>query len=83
MFSRRVRPAAAWSGSKFTTRGNNPRALAADCLPPPIMKHLPLLPVEEEGRLNDLRLRENFIERVFAYRRWQDALGEHPARSTR
>jgi uncharacterized protein YbgA (DUF1722 family)/uncharacterized protein YbbK (DUF523 family) len=29
----------------------------------------PSLPVEEEGRLNDPRLRENFIERVFAYRR--------------
>ena len=27
------------------------------------------LPVEEEGRLNDAALRENFIERVFAYRR--------------
>jgi uncharacterized protein YbgA (DUF1722 family)/uncharacterized protein YbbK (DUF523 family) len=31
----------------------------------------PLLPVEEEGRLNDPRLRENFIERVFAYHRLQ------------
>lgn len=30
---------------------------------------LPLLPVEEEGRLSDPRLRETFIERVFAYRR--------------
>jgi uncharacterized protein YbgA (DUF1722 family)/uncharacterized protein YbbK (DUF523 family) len=30
---------------------------------------LPNLPVEEEGRLNDARLRENFLERVFAYRR--------------
>lgn len=30
----------------------------------------PLLPVEEEGRLNDPRLRENFIERVFAHHRW-------------
>jgi uncharacterized protein YbgA (DUF1722 family) len=28
-----------------------------------------LLPVEEDGRLNDPLLRENFIERVFAYRR--------------
>jgi len=28
----------------------------------------PNLPVEEEGRLGDPRLRENFIERVFAYR---------------
>ena len=30
---------------------------------------LPLLPVEEEGRLTDARLRDNFITRVFAYRR--------------
>jgi uncharacterized protein YbgA (DUF1722 family)/uncharacterized protein YbbK (DUF523 family) len=31
----------------------------------------PLVPVEEEGRLGDAVLRENFIERVFAYHRWQ------------
>jgi uncharacterized protein YbgA (DUF1722 family)/uncharacterized protein YbbK (DUF523 family) len=31
----------------------------------------PGLPAEEEGRLNDPRLRENFIERIFCYRRWQ------------
>jgi uncharacterized protein YbgA (DUF1722 family)/uncharacterized protein YbbK (DUF523 family) len=31
----------------------------------------PFLPIEEEGRLLDARLRENFIERVFAYRRLQ------------
>jgi len=30
------------------------------------------LPVEEEGRLSDPRLRENFVERVFAYRRLHD-----------
>ena len=41
-----------------------------------IMRHQPLLPVEEEGRLNDLTLRENFIERVFAYHRWQQASAE-------
>jgi uncharacterized protein YbgA (DUF1722 family) len=34
-----------------------------------LMQACPNLPVEEEGRLNDPRLRENFIERVFAYRR--------------
>jgi uncharacterized protein YbgA (DUF1722 family)/uncharacterized protein YbbK (DUF523 family) len=38
-----------------------------------LMKKLPLLPVEEEGRLNDPGLRENFIERVFAYHRWRAA----------
>jgi uncharacterized protein YbbK (DUF523 family) len=36
-----------------------------------LMKAFPLLPVEEEGRLNDMPLRENFLERVFAYQRWQ------------
>jgi uncharacterized protein YbgA (DUF1722 family)/uncharacterized protein YbbK (DUF523 family) len=34
-----------------------------------LMARLPNLPVEEEGRLADPRLRENFIERVFAYQR--------------
>ena len=34
-----------------------------------LLERFPLLPVEEEGRLSDPRLRENFIERVFAYRR--------------
>jgi len=29
----------------------------------------PNLPIEEEGRLEDARLRENFIERIFAYSR--------------
>ena len=33
----------------------------------------PLLPAEEEGRLNDPLLRENFLERVFAFRRLRDA----------
>jgi uncharacterized protein YbgA (DUF1722 family)/uncharacterized protein YbbK (DUF523 family) len=37
-----------------------------------LMDRLPLLPVEEEGRLHDLPLRENFVERVFCYRRWRD-----------
>lgn len=43
-----------------------------------VVAHFPHLPVEEEGRLNDPELRENFIERVFAYRRWKDLLGEKP-----
>ncbi|MEK9133229.1 MAG: DUF523 and DUF1722 domain-containing protein, partial [Pseudomonadota bacterium] len=32
----------------------------------------PWLPAEEEGRLSNPRLRGNFIERVFVYRRWQE-----------
>jgi len=34
-----------------------------------LMEDMPLLPVEEEGRLQDARLRENFVERVFAHHR--------------
>jgi uncharacterized protein YbbK (DUF523 family)/uncharacterized protein YbgA (DUF1722 family) len=34
-----------------------------------LMQRLPLLPVEEEGRLHHARLRENFVERILAYRR--------------
>jgi len=41
-----------------------------------LMKQCPLLPVEEEGRLNDVKLRENFIQRVFAYHRWLQATSE-------
>ena len=35
------------------------------------METQPSLPVEEEGRLMDPHLRENFVERVFIYSRWQ------------
>jgi uncharacterized protein YbgA (DUF1722 family)/uncharacterized protein YbbK (DUF523 family) len=44
------------------------------------MRHFPLVPVEEEGRLHDPGLRENFLERLFTMQRWRDtlALGSKP-----
>lgn len=36
------------------------------------MEHFPHLPVEEDGRMHDPHLRENFIECVFVFRRWHD-----------
>jgi uncharacterized protein YbgA (DUF1722 family)/uncharacterized protein YbbK (DUF523 family) len=41
-------------------------------------RRFPLLPMEEEGRLNDAPIRENFIERIFSYRRWKDFLEGTP-----
>jgi uncharacterized protein YbgA (DUF1722 family)/uncharacterized protein YbbK (DUF523 family) len=38
------------------------------------MEHFPLTPVEEDGRLHDPILRENFIERIFTYRRYREAM---------
>ncbi|MDA8141140.1 MAG: DUF523 and DUF1722 domain-containing protein [Desulfobacteraceae bacterium] len=40
------------------------------------MERFPLIPAEDEGRLHDPALRENFIERIFALRRWRTALAE-------
>jgi uncharacterized protein YbgA (DUF1722 family)/uncharacterized protein YbbK (DUF523 family) len=36
-----------------------------------MMRNNPLLPVEEEGRLGDAVLRENFIQRVYVLYRWK------------
>ena len=44
------------------------------------MEHFPLIPAEEEGRLNDPKLRENFIERIFVFRRWRQLLLQPKAR---
>jgi len=45
------------------------------------MEHFPLLPVEEDGRMHDPHLRENFVECVFVLKRWRDLLaaGATPA----
>ena len=44
------------------------------------MDRFPLLPVEEEGRLHDDNLRENFIERIFVMQRWRTMLTESNSR---
>ena len=41
-----------------------------------LMERFPGLPIEEEGRLHDLPLRENFVERVSCYRRWRDLVAD-------
>lgn len=42
------------------------------------MRAFPLLPVEEEGRLHDPVLRENFIERIFIMHRWLELMNSKP-----
>lgn len=37
-------------------------------------RHFPLLPVEDEGRLHDPELRENFLESLFTMKRWRETL---------
>lgn len=43
-----------------------------------LLERFPALPMEEEGRLNDQRLRENFVTRIYAYQRWREFLHREP-----
>jgi uncharacterized protein YbgA (DUF1722 family)/uncharacterized protein YbbK (DUF523 family) len=38
------------------------------------MAHFPLIPAEDDGRLHDAKIRENFIERIFTLRRWRETI---------
>ena len=38
------------------------------------MHHFPLIPVEDDGRLNNPQIRENFIVQIFTMKRWRDIL---------
>jgi uncharacterized protein YbgA (DUF1722 family)/uncharacterized protein YbbK (DUF523 family) len=63
---------------KIYDEHGNPSRTGAGIFPRAVMQRFPLLPLEEEGRLNDLSLRESFIERVFAYYRWTELLKSDP-----
>jgi uncharacterized protein YbgA (DUF1722 family) len=58
----------------YDERGT-PRRSGPGLFPREVMRRCPL---EEEGRLNDLPLRESFIERIFAYCRWTELLKTDP-----
>ena len=54
----------------YSPTGNQLQAQGVGVFSREIMKANPLLPCEENGRLNDPIIRENFVARVFAYRHW-------------
>ncbi|MHB8535614.1 MAG: YbgA family protein [Sulfuricaulis sp.] len=59
---------------KIYQRGRAPASRGRGIYAAAFLAAQPWLPAEEEGRLGDPRLRENFIERVFVYRRWQELM---------
>jgi len=65
-------PSSGISGVKVYDSHGSPVRRGIGIFPKIFMEGLPLVPVEDDGRLNDPELRENFIERVFVYRRWQE-----------
>jgi len=54
--------------------GPQPAKIGSGLFAAAVVRHFPLLPVEEAERLNDPAIRENFIEQVFTCRRWKDFL---------
>ena len=42
------------------------------------MEHFPLIPVEDDGRLNNPLIRENFILQIFTMKRWRDNMARKP-----
>ena len=55
----------------YSPEGNSLKSNGIGVFANEIMKANPLLPCEENGRLNDALIRENFIARVYAYKHWQ------------
>jgi uncharacterized protein YbgA (DUF1722 family)/uncharacterized protein YbbK (DUF523 family) len=56
---------------RYNEKGNAAGSDSSGIFAAALMKLDPLLPLEEDGRLNDDRLRENFITRVYAYHDWK------------
>jgi len=69
-------PSSGMRGVKIYTEAGMPNSTGSGIFAHAFMKHFPLLPVEDEGRMHDPGLRENFIERVFVYRRWREYIKE-------
>ena len=65
--SKRIRPVAAWSASRSRPPKGPAKPVGRGLFTEALLQRFPQLPVEEEGRLCDPRLRENWVERVFAY----------------
>jgi uncharacterized protein YbgA (DUF1722 family)/uncharacterized protein YbbK (DUF523 family) len=65
-------PSSGMRGVKIYSEAGVPYATGSGIFARAFMQRFPLIPVEDEGRLHDPGLRENFIERVFVYQRWRE-----------
>ncbi len=54
----------------YPRQGGAPKMVGVGLFARAFMEAFPILPVEDEGRLQDIGLRENFIERLFVCWRW-------------
>ncbi|MDP1521085.1 DUF523 and DUF1722 domain-containing protein [Porticoccus litoralis] len=71
MIVKRASPSCGMERVKVYNDKNMPHPEGSGVFAAAIMDKFPLLPMEEEGRLGDPGLRENFVQRVFIYHRWR------------
>ena len=64
----------------YADTGGEPTKTGVGLFAKEFMARFPLLPVEDEGRLHDPVLRENFITRIFVLKRWRDLLAGNRSR---
>jgi uncharacterized protein YbgA (DUF1722 family)/uncharacterized protein YbbK (DUF523 family) len=65
-------PSCGMRGVKVYTDGKTPVHKGVGLFARAFMEHFPLVPVEDEGRLGDATIRENFIQRAVVYHRWRE-----------
>ncbi len=70
-------PSSGYSGVKVYSSSGVPGKKGMGIFAAAFIDHFPLVPVEDEGRLHDPQIRENFIERVFVFRHWKKMLQEN------
>ncbi len=75
-------PSCGMARVKVYDKNNVPARTGQGLFATALRARYPFLPIEEEGRLVDPRIRDNFVERVFAYRRVMDLFAV-PGRSAR
>lgn len=64
-------PSCGLFGAKVYQKANCPPLKGSGLVAGRVCERLPLIPMEESGRLNDAALRENFVVRVFVYHEWR------------
>jgi uncharacterized protein YbgA (DUF1722 family)/uncharacterized protein YbbK (DUF523 family) len=69
-------PSSGMKGVKVYTEKGGVTKTGVGIFAKAFMEAFPDLPVEDEGRLNDDGIRENFIERLFVMHRWQKMIHE-------
>jgi len=67
-------PSSGIGGVKIYTKNGMPSNKGRGIFGNAFMKRFPLIPAIDNERLHDPQLRENFIESVFVYKRWQESL---------